>query len=89
MRPQRISKTCLAVTAGLVFCNACIVRADYGFGRPTNLGPEVNSSSYDIGPTVSQDELTIIFNSPAASYTEEVPYSWQPELAQTTRLVRP
>lgn len=37
--------------------------ADFTFGTPTNLGPAVNSSSNDAGPSISADGLTLYFSS--------------------------
>jgi Tol biopolymer transport system component len=36
-------------------------RADFTFGEPINLGPNINSSSCDDGLTISSDGLSIIF----------------------------
>jgi Tol biopolymer transport system component len=53
----------------LVVCVAVIlvvdrgVRADFTFGRPTNLGPNVNSSSVEIDPSISADGLELFFES--------------------------
>jgi hypothetical protein len=38
-------------------------KAGFTFGRPTNLGPTVNSPTYDEGPSISADGLTLYFNS--------------------------
>jgi len=38
-------------------------KADFTFGEPTNLGPIVNSSSWDVMPTISSDGLTMYFAS--------------------------
>jgi Tol biopolymer transport system component len=40
-----------------------VANADFTFGEPTNLGPIVNSSSYDEAPCISADGLTLYFNS--------------------------
>jgi Tol biopolymer transport system component len=37
--------------------------ADFTFGEPTNLGPTVNSSVWDFGPTISADGLSLYFDS--------------------------
>jgi Tol biopolymer transport system component len=37
-------------------------KADFTFGEPTNLGPNVNSSSNDAGPSISPDGLTLYFS---------------------------
>ncbi|MHC4518483.1 MAG: TolB family protein, partial [Planctomycetota bacterium] len=36
---------------------------DFVFAEPTNLGPTVNSGSYDEAPSISADGLTLYFNS--------------------------
>jgi len=38
-----------------------IVKADFTFGTPTNLGPTVNSSAADAVPTISDDGLELYF----------------------------
>jgi len=38
-------------------------KADFTFGEPTNLGPIVNSSSLEKGPSISNDGLTLFFHS--------------------------
>jgi Tol biopolymer transport system component len=40
-----------------------IAKADFTFGEPTNLGPTVNSSLWDFGPTISADGLSLYFDS--------------------------
>ena len=40
-----------------------VAKADFTFGNPTNLGPIVNSSSLDKGPSISNDGLTLFFHS--------------------------
>ncbi len=42
---------------------AGIANADFTFGEPTNLGPTVNSSSYDGGSSISADGLSFFFAS--------------------------
>jgi len=39
------------------------VRADFTFGRPVNLGPNINSSSVEIDPSISADGLELFFES--------------------------
>ena len=39
------------------------VKADFTFGEPENLGPIVNSLSEDIEPTISSDDLSLLFSS--------------------------
>ena len=40
---------------------AGIANADFTFGEPTNLGPNVNSTSGEVGPSISADGLTLYF----------------------------
>ncbi len=40
-----------------------IAKADFIFGTPTNLGPIVNSGSYDEAPSISADGLSLYFGS--------------------------
>jgi len=53
----------------LVVCVAVIpvvdsgVRADFTFGRPVNLGPNINSSSVEVDPSISADGLELFFES--------------------------
>jgi hypothetical protein len=42
---------------------ADVANADYTFGTPTNLGPTVNSSSFDFQPSIRADGLEMYFNS--------------------------
>ena len=52
-----------------VGCVAAVVlgggstKADFTFGEPTNLGPTVNSSARDHGPSISPDGLELYFGS--------------------------
>jgi len=40
-----------------------VTKADFTFGNPTNLGPNVNSSFDDAGPCISADGLKLYFSS--------------------------
>jgi Tol biopolymer transport system component len=40
-----------------------VANADFTFGTPTNLGPTVNSSANDPGPSISADGLSLFFTS--------------------------
>ncbi len=40
-----------------------IAKADFTFGTPTNLGPPVNTSANDGGPSISADGLSLYFKS--------------------------
>ncbi|MHC4534044.1 MAG: LamG-like jellyroll fold domain-containing protein [Planctomycetota bacterium] len=50
----------LVLSLGLA---AEVANADFIFGKPTNLGPTVNSPAYDERPSISADGLTLYFNS--------------------------
>jgi Tol biopolymer transport system component len=41
---------------------ASVAKADFTFGTPTNLGPPVNSSAEDGGPSISADGLSLFFH---------------------------
>ncbi len=50
------------------FCAALLVgagsaEADFTFGTPTNIGPPVNTSATDAGPSISADGLSLYFHS--------------------------
>jgi len=51
----------LAVLACVVLTNAYVAKADLDFSTPTNLGPTVNSSAWDIAPNISADGLSLYF----------------------------
>jgi len=53
----------LAVLSCVVLTNAYIAKADFIFGAPTNLGPTINSSSYDSDASISADGLSLYFTS--------------------------
>jgi hypothetical protein len=53
----------MGVVAALVFSIGGRVKADFVFGEPTNLGPIVNSGSYDEAPSISADGLSLYFGS--------------------------
>ena len=40
-----------------------VTKADFTFGKPTNLGPNVNSSANEYDPCISTDELEIFYHS--------------------------
>ncbi len=44
-------------------CAGGIAKADFTFGEPVNLGPSVNRSSYEQGPCISADGLSLYFMS--------------------------
>jgi predicted secreted protein/Tol biopolymer transport system component len=58
-----MKKTYLLVLVLALGMASEIVKADFTFGNPTNLGPIVNSSSLDKGPSISSDGLTLFFHS--------------------------
>ena len=51
----------LAGIVAVVLGGSEIGKADFVFGEPTNLGPTVNSSAIDNGPSVSADSLTLFY----------------------------
>jgi len=53
----------VGIVAAIVLGVGASVRADFTFGEPTNLGPTVNSSAYESGPSVSSDGLSLYFRS--------------------------
>jgi Tol biopolymer transport system component len=55
----------MVAVAGLMLASAWVgqARADYVFGTPKNLGPQVNSSDNEYDPALSADDLTLYFNS--------------------------
>jgi len=56
-RMRLVGVGCLAA----VLLGSQIVKADFTFGEPTNLGVTVNTSSNEAGPSISADGLTLIF----------------------------
>ncbi len=40
-----------------------LANADFTFGEPTNLGPNVNSSAQQFAPSISADGLELYFTS--------------------------
>ena len=52
----------LLAFVGLVL-TAASARADFTFGKPVNLGPNINSSSVEIDPSISADGLELFFES--------------------------
>ena len=57
---KKIISLVLVLALGLA---AEVAKADYTFGEPTNLGPIVNTSSIDAGPSISADGLSLYFSS--------------------------
>jgi Tol biopolymer transport system component len=53
----------LAVLACVVLTNAYIAKADFIFGEPINLGPIINSGSFELAPCISADGLSLYFMS--------------------------
>lgn len=53
----------LAALACVVLTNAYVAKADFIFGTPTNLGPLVNSPTWDGTPSITADGLSLFFNS--------------------------
>jgi len=52
----------LAIVVLVLSLPAEVANADFTFGEPTNLGPPVNSSVRDFGPTSSADGLSLYFD---------------------------
>ena len=55
------TKLILVVFVAAIMLGSGIARADFGFGKPTNLGPIVNSLSADYDPCISADGLEFFF----------------------------
>ena len=53
----------LVVLTCVVLTNAYVAKADFVFGEPTNLGPIINSASFDLAPCISADDLSLYFMS--------------------------
>ena len=53
----------VSIALAVLLASAGQARAQFTFGEPENLGPVVNSSSRDQGPSVSADGLTLFFGS--------------------------
>jgi Tol biopolymer transport system component len=53
----------VSVTLALLLAGAGQAVAQFCYGEPENLGPVVNSSVFDGGPTISADGLTLFFAS--------------------------
>jgi beta-lactamase regulating signal transducer with metallopeptidase domain len=49
----------LGALACVVLTNAYVAKADFVFGEPTNLGSTVNSSAYEVSPSISADGLQL------------------------------
>jgi Tol biopolymer transport system component len=58
-----MKKTIALVLILALGLTAEVANADFTFGNPTNLGPIVNSSSLEKGPSISSDGLTLFFHS--------------------------
>jgi len=54
---------CSLVVAGILVVTGSDANADFVFGTPENLGPTVNSSSYDSDGSISADGLELFFTS--------------------------
>jgi len=48
---------------GAIVLGGGSTRADFTFGEPTNLGPNINSSSIEVDPSISADGLELFFES--------------------------
>ena len=58
-----MNKTISLVLVLVAALAAEVAKADFTFGTPTILGPTVNSSSNDYGPSISTDGLKLYFHS--------------------------
>ena len=58
-----MKKTISLVLVLVVALAAEVAKTDFTFGTPTILGPTVNSSSNDYGPSISTDGLNLYFHS--------------------------
>ncbi len=56
-------KKCLIIAAAFFIASCGNAKADFTFGTPTNLGPTVNSSTWDLSPSIPADGLTLYFTS--------------------------
>ncbi|MFC1635616.1 LamG-like jellyroll fold domain-containing protein [Planctomycetota bacterium] len=57
----RMRLVLVGFVAAIVFSGSEIVKADFTFGEPTNLGSNVNSSVEEGGPSISADGLCLYF----------------------------
>jgi beta-lactamase regulating signal transducer with metallopeptidase domain/Tol biopolymer transport system component len=53
----------VAALSCIVLTNAYVAKADFVFGAPANLGPTINTSSGDAGPSISSDGLELYMDS--------------------------
>ena len=53
----------LLALACIVLTNAYVAKADFIFGKPTNLGPNINTGAGEVGPIMSADGLSLYFTS--------------------------
>jgi hypothetical protein len=60
---HRIRLVLLGFVAAVVLAAGGRAKADFTFGRPTNLGANINSSAYDGDPSISADGLELFFES--------------------------
>ncbi|MFX0197117.1 MAG: hypothetical protein ACFFCW_13400 [Candidatus Hodarchaeota archaeon] len=64
---ERIMKKTITFILALIFIfGVTVAKADFTFGKPTNLGPNVNSSATEYDPGISSDELELYFHSDRA-----------------------
>ena len=59
----RMRLVLIGFVAAVVLGGTGRARADFTFGEPKNLGPNVNSSSSDYGVSISADNLTLFLDS--------------------------
>ncbi len=68
---SRTAMMCLVVAAVILLVGRA-AEADFVFGEPTNLGPLVNSSSFEGSPTISMDGLELYLASIGANGTVDL-----------------
>jgi len=66
MKTTRNWEVVAVAVLGLILCSTGRVRADFVFGKPTNLGPKVNSPNPEYDPCISADGLELYFQSTRA-----------------------
>ena len=59
----RIRFVLFGFVAAVVLAAGGRAKADFTFGRPVNLGPNINSPSLEVEPSISADGLELFFES--------------------------
>ena len=60
-RKTKINCVCVLIVISTVLLTGRHANADFVFGPPTNLGPEINTAMQEIDPGISWDNLSIYF----------------------------